>query len=88
MEQNVPPHGTKCSTPWNKQEGAASVGRRCRLRGSKVPPSRGEGTGFKGFGAPCTLFFQEKKGEGESFCNVSPKKYVSLWHQPINKKDR
>jgi len=23
MEQSIPPHGTKCSTPWNKQEGAA-----------------------------------------------------------------
>ena len=34
---------------------------------------RVEGTGFKGFGAPCTLFFKEKKGEGESFCNVFPK---------------
>ena len=31
MEQSVPPHGTKYSTPWNKQEGAAFVGRRCRL---------------------------------------------------------
>jgi len=47
MEQNVPPHGTKCSTPWNKQEGAASVGRRCRLRGSKVPPPRVEGAAFE-----------------------------------------
>ena len=40
MEQNVPPHGTKCSTPWNKQEGAAFMGRRCRLRGAKVRASR------------------------------------------------
>ena len=36
MEQVVPPHGTKCSTLWNKQEGAGFKGRRCRLRGSKV----------------------------------------------------
>ncbi len=28
MEQDVPPHGTKCSTLWNKQEGAASSMRR------------------------------------------------------------
>ncbi|MBP3777448.1 MAG: hypothetical protein J6I37_10735, partial [Prevotella sp.] len=26
MEQVIPCHGTKCSTPWNKQEGAGSVG--------------------------------------------------------------
>ncbi len=45
---SIPPYGTKCSTPWNKQEGAASVGRRCRLRGSKVPPPWVEGAAFKG----------------------------------------
>ena len=28
---------------------------------------RVEGTGFKGFGAPCTLFFQEKKEKGSRF---------------------
>ncbi len=32
MEQSVPPHGTKCSTPWNKQEGAASERRRYGLQ--------------------------------------------------------
>ena len=36
------------STPWNKQEGAAFKGRRCRLRGSKVPPPWVEGAAFKG----------------------------------------
>ena len=48
MEQVIPSHGTKCSTPWNKQEGAASVGRRCRLRGSKVPPPWVEGAASVG----------------------------------------
>ena len=45
---SIPPYGTKCSTPWNKQEGAASVGRRCRLRGSKVPPPWVEGAASVG----------------------------------------
>jgi len=48
MEQSIPPHGTKCSTPWNKQEGAAFMGRRCRLRGAKVPPPWGEGAASVG----------------------------------------
>ena len=46
MEQVIPPHGTKCSTPWNKQEGGTSLGGRYRFRGSNVPPSSCEGTGF------------------------------------------
>ena len=68
------------STLWNKQEGAASVGRRCRLRGSKVPPPWVEGAAFErrryglqGFWCALYIVFQGKKREGESFCSVFPK---------------
>ena len=36
MEQSIPPYGTKYSTPWNKQEGAAFKGKRCGLQREKV----------------------------------------------------
>ncbi|MBQ8154428.1 MAG: hypothetical protein IJ069_12295 [Prevotella sp.] len=32
MEQVVPPHGTKCSTLWNKQEGASGTSGELYLR--------------------------------------------------------
>ena len=39
MEQSVPPHGTNRKVPPSRVEGAASEGRRCRLRGSEVRAS-------------------------------------------------
>ena len=40
--------GVKPGAPWG--EGAASKGRRCRLRGAEVPSPWDEGTGFVGLG--------------------------------------
>ncbi len=36
MEQVIPCHGTKCSTPWNKVFHPMEQTRRCRLCGTKV----------------------------------------------------
>jgi len=45
MEQSVPPYGTNRKVPPPRVEAPASVGRRCRLQGSKPRAPWGEGTG-------------------------------------------
>jgi len=69
MEQSVPPHGTNRKVPPPWVEGAASVGRRCRLRGSKMPPPWVEGAAFErrryglqGFWCALYIVFPGKKG--------------------------
>ena len=77
MEQVIPPHGTKCSTPWNKQEGGTSLGRRYRFRGSNVPPSRVE----------CAAFVLRRYGLRKAACHEkrSLKTKISLFFNKICK---